>query len=199
MSAGTTSIEDLPTKDEANITLETSASAVQPQSSVAGTGNQPTHPNNIQLSSSDISKIVEGIQMASANNMTDLPSRDIPQNQTTITNDPQVQPNHVPERKGGFVEEFDNNHAKLYQEQMQQKNNATQLETFYDKLQIPIMISLIFFIFQLPFMNKMLFQYIPSLFLKEKQLSIGGYLFKTILFGGVFLFVQHIISALNTI
>lgn len=64
MSAGTTSIEDLPTKDEANITLETSASAVQPQSNVTGTGSQPTHPNNIQLSSSDISKIVEGIQMA---------------------------------------------------------------------------------------------------------------------------------------
>ena len=197
MSAGTTSIDDLPTKDEANITLETSSSPVQPTQTNMNTGS-PQQPN-IQLSNSDISKIVEGIQMASANNMTALPSRDIPQNQSNITNDPQVQPNHVPKQEGGFVEEFDNTHARLYQEQMQQKKNAEQLDSFYDKLQIPIMISLIFFIFQLPFLNKLLFRYVPSLFLKEKQLSIGGYVCKTLLFGGAFMFIQHVINALNTI
>jgi len=197
MSAGTTSIDDLPTKDEANITLETSSVPVQQTGERAMDSGAPQP--NIQLSTSDISKIVEGIQMASANNMTALPSRDIPQNQSTITNDPQVQPNHVPEKKGGFVEEFDNTHARLYQEQMQQQKNAEQLDSFYDKLQTPIMISIIFFIFQLPFLNKFLYRYLPSLFLKEKQLSIGGYVGKTILFGAAFMFVQHVINALNAI
>ena len=190
--SGTTSIEDLPSNGEANITLETSSQPVQQQN-----GNKPQP--NIQLSSSDISKIVEGIQMASASNMTSLPSRDIPQNQSAITNDPEVQPNHVPTKQGGYVEEFDATQSKLYQEHMQQQKNEQQIETLYDRLQIPIMIGIMYFIFQLPFVNKTLFQYIPSLFLKERHLSIGGYLFKTALFAGTFLFVQHVIQGLSAI
>lgn len=187
--SGTTSIEDLPSNENANVTLETSETPVQ------SSNQQP----NIQLSSTDISKIVEGIQLASANNMTSLPSRDIPQNQSTITNDPEVQPNHVPKKKGGFVEEFDVTQSKLYQEHMQQQKNEEQIDTLYDKLQIPIMISMIFFIFQLPFFNKALFQYLPNLFLKERQLSIGGYIFKTVLFGSAYFIVQHIIQGLSNI
>ena len=211
-AAGTTSIDELPSSKQGNITLETSNKPVQEAPANINTTYNPQFSNNtttiseqqpieknIQLSSSDITKIVEGIQQASANNMTSLPSRDIPQNQSSLTNDPEVQPNHVPINKGGFVEDFDNNNAALYKEQMQQKKNANQLETFYDTLQMPIMISIIFFIFQLPFINKMMFRYIPSLFLKEKQLSIGGYILKTALFGGVFIGIQYIINSLNVI
>ena len=82
---------------------------------------------------------------------------------------------------------------------MQQQKNEQQIETLYDRLQIPIMIGIMYFIFQLPFVNKTLFQYIPSLFLKERHLSIGGYLFKTALFAGTFLFVQHVIQGLSAI
>ena len=191
--SGTTSIDDLPTNSEGNITLETSSPPVQQ------VNNSPQKNDNITLSSSDINKIVEGIQMASASNMTTLPSRDIPQNTSAITNDPAVQPNHVPEKKGGFVEDFETQQARLYQEKIQQKQNEEKLDTLYDKLQIPIMISLIYFIYQLPFVNKTLLTYIPSLFIKEKQLSVGGYIFKAGLFGITFLLIQNIIEKLGTI
>ena len=191
--SGTTSIDELPTNGEQNVTLETSEKPVQQQSS--GSAGQSSSP--IQLSSTDISKIVEGIQMASASNMTTLPSRDIPQNQSSITNDPQVQPNHVPEQKGGFVEDFDLSHAQQYREQMMQRKNGEHAETLYDSLQVPIMICVLFFIFQLPFVNKLLFQYVPMLFLKERQLTLGGYLTKTLMFGGAYFILQHLVNSLS--
>lgn len=193
--SGTTSIDELPTNGEQNITLETSSKPVQ-QTSTSDNGSIQSQ-SGIQLSSTDISKIVEGIQMASASNMTTLPSRDIPQNQTVITNDAQVQPNHVPEHKGGFVEDFDMSHAQQYREQMLQRKNEEHVDTLYDSLQIPIMICVLFFIFQLPFVNKLLFQYVPMLFLKERQLTLGGYVSKTILFGGSYFLMQHIVNSLS--
>lgn len=192
--SGTTSIDELPTNGEQNVTLETSEKPVQQPSGSVGNSSSSSP---IQLSSTDISKIVEGIQMASASNMTALPSRDIPQNQSSITNDPQVQPNHVPEQKGGFVEEFDVSHAQQYREQMMQRKNEQHVETLYDSLQVPIMICVLFFIFQLPFVNKLLFQYVPMLFLKERQLTLGGYLTKTLLFGGSYFLLQHLVNSLS--
>lgn len=193
--SGTTSIDELPTNGEQNVTLETSEKPVQQPPS--GSTGQSSSSSPIQLSSTDISKIVEGIQMASASNMTTLPSRDIPQNQSSITNDPQVQPNHIPEQKGGFVEDFDVSHAQQYREQMMQRKNEQHVETLYDSLQVPIMICVLFFIFQLPFVNKLLFQYVPMLFLKERQLTLGGYLTKTLMFGGSYFLLQHLVNSLS--
>ena len=198
-SAGTTSIDDLPTNGEANITLETSNKPVQSTQMNEVSSSPQQSSSGIQLSSNDISKIVEGIQMASSSNMTTLPSRDIPQNQAEHTNDPQVQPNHVPVKQGGFIEDFDTTHANVYREQIQQQENQNQIENVYDSLQTPIMISVIYFIFQLPFLHKMLFKYAPSLFLRERQLSISGYLFKTLLFGSTYYFIQHIVKSLSAI
>ena len=109
-----TSIDDLPSTDQPNITLETSEKPIQP--SAANTDSPSQQP--VQLSSTDINKIVQGIQLASSNNMTTLPSKDIPINTNNITNDPQVQPNFVPQEDNkGFVEDFDAQQALLYKQQ----------------------------------------------------------------------------------
>lgn len=198
MALATTSIEDLPSSEQANITLETldkpvQTTNVQPIPSLNNTSN------SIQLSSTDINKIVEGIQLASSNNMTGLPTRDIPMNQSAITNDPVVQPNHIPKHEVGFVEEFDKTQAVLYKQQMEQKKDSKRLNDMYDNLQQPLLLCVIFFIFQLPFINKSLFKYVPSLFLKERNPSFGGYLLKTILFGGAFYSIQKLSEKLSSI
>ena len=215
MAIATTSIEDLPTSGQPNITLETTAkpvqaNTIQPISSTTSLNNSNTIMNNvpsslnnpnsaIQLSSTDINKIVEGIQLASANNMTGLPTRDIPMNQSKITNDPKVQPNHIPTHKAGFVEDFDKTQAVLYKQQQEHKKDEKRMNDVYDDLQEPILICVLFFIFQLPFINKTIFRYIPSLFLKERSPSLGGFLLKTILFGTAFFGIKKVINRLSSI
>ena len=57
--------------------------------SVNGNGNAPS----MSLSQQDINEIVKGIQTASQQNLTKLPSRDIPMDTTRITTDNTVRPN----------------------------------------------------------------------------------------------------------
>lgn len=192
--SGTTNIDDLPTTNQPNITLETSEVPVQP------TQNNNSQNTSLQLSSKDINKIVEGIQLASTNNMTNLPSRDIPINKTNITNDPQVQPNYIPQKKQpDYVQEFNNEQALQYKHQQQQKNDSKRLDALYDEIQTPVLISILFFICQLPFLNKKLFNLFPSLFVKECVPSLGGYLLKTFLFTSIYFCINKVINHLSTI
>ena len=143
--ADSTNICDLPTNTQPNITLETTDNTVQ----TAMQSNVPTNSQApVQLSSTDINKIVEGIQTASANNMTSLPTRDIPMSQNNITNDPQVQPNFVPKTNGGYIEKIQDEQSLMYKQQQQQQTDYNRLDSLYDELQTPILVSILFFLFQ---------------------------------------------------
>ena len=67
--------------------------------------NQNT-PAPINNDSRSINSFVTGIQEAAANGALQLPSRDIPQSQSHLTNDEQLQPNYIPdEDPRNYIEE----------------------------------------------------------------------------------------------
>ena len=56
---------------------------------------------------------------------------------------------------------------------MIEKNKKNEKETFelnhlYDELTTPILIMILYFIFQLPFLQKLMLKHLPSLFLNDK-------------------------------
>ena len=55
-------------------------------------------------------------------------------------------------------------------------------EEFYETIQMPLLVGLLFFIFQLPFIRKNLFIYLPSLFNKDGNPNLSGYLFNSAIF-----------------
>jgi len=194
--ADSTNICDLPTNTQPNITLETTDNTVQ----TAMQSNVPTNPQaSVQLSSTDINKIVEGIQTASANNMTSLPTRDIPMSQNNITNDPQVQPNFVPKTNGGYIEKIQDEQSLMYKQQQQQQTDYNRLDSLYDELQTPILVSILFFLFQLPIINKKMYSLFPSLFIKDGTMSIGGYMTKTLLFGFLYYALHKVMNHISSI
>jgi hypothetical protein len=190
-----TNICDLPTNTQPNITLETTDNITK--STMQPNVSEKSH-SPVQLSSTDINKIVEGIQSASTNNMTSLPTRDIPMNQNNITNDPQVQPNFVPKTNGGYIEKIQDEQSLMYKQQQRQENDYNRLDSLYDELQTPILICIIFFLFQLPIVNKKMFYLLPSLFIKDGTMSIGGYIFKTILFGSVYYVLYKMMNHISS-
>lgn len=150
--------------------------------------NNNTNSNiNTNVSNEEMSKVISGLQSASSNNMTSLPSRDIPIQTTSITNDPYIQPNYIPEKKTNtdYIQQQESMEA-LYEKHRQKEKQKNTMDDIFDNLQAPIFITILFFIFQLPFLNKQLFKYIPNLFVKDGHLSFGGYLFKSLLFGSTF-------------
>ena len=116
---------------------------------------------------------------------TALPNRDIQMN-TQQQQDPYMHPNYIPESE---MNDYIENDDTLYN--MMNAGDAAgreqdRLDQLYEELQIPLMVMVLYFLFQMPFVKKHMQRLLPSLFTKDEHPTFGGYLLKTVLFGGTF-------------
>ena len=180
----TTSILELPmdpTGGGNNITLQANEN-IQ---------NQKT-PAHVSLDESTISQIISGLQQASSSSATQLPSRDIPKTTDTIMHDAQVQPNYIPQsqqQQTDYIKNQENteNILSAYNNNLKKTDSFNDsLNDVYNEIQTPLLLSVLYFLFQLPIFKKYLFAYIPSLFSKDGNYNINGFVFTSILFGFIF-------------
>ena len=179
-----TSILDLPT-DPLGGGINASVGGI----SLTATEHGQTSPQlaGLSLDQSTINQIVNGLQQASVNGATQLPSRDIPMTTSGLSNDPQVRPNYVPPPPPNtdYIQNYEQSSDMIntYNKQMQ---NSNSLDDMYNEIQTPLLIAVIYFLFQLPFFRKFLYTYIPFLFSNDGNFNMNGYLFTSVLFGLVF-------------
>lgn len=145
-----------------------------------------------------INKIISGIQQAAESDMTSLPNRDIPHEPERITRDPQIQPNYIPQttKSPDYIEE-DMNYEEMMKRNKNEKKEKDRLDVLYDELQTPIIISILFFAFQLPIVNKLLLKFAPSLFFKDGNPKFVGYLFKTTLFSLIYYISNKVLTTFS--
>jgi hypothetical protein len=183
-----------------NVTLKTSEIPVQNNDGnvnkkvINGETMQPNTPATnagpTQLSEDTINQIVTGIQQASMNGMTKLKSRDIPMDTTSVTQDEQVQPNFVPKPENvDYIKEHDN-YQSLIEKNIEKNKRVSKINQLYDDLQYPMTGMLLFFLFQMPYLTKMMQKRLPYLFHKEGILNLSGHTFKAMLFGFSFYLVN---------
>ena len=190
MSSDTTNIYDLPTDPASggNINIKAIESNLNVQ--------QQQLPTNVTLDQTTISQIVSGLQQASINGATKLPSRDIPINTNNLSNDPQVQPNYIPEiqnQNNDYISEY-NTVPDIIQNYNNSYNKNNSLDEMYNEIQMPLLIALMFLLFQLPFFRKFLYSYFPVLFLNDGNLNIKGFIFISVLFGIFYYFLNKIVG-----
>ena len=194
MSNDSTSILDLPTDPVGggNISLSASENVVQKQMQQQMPQNQGQMPNqgqtpNFSLDQTTISQIVSGLQQAATAGATQLPSRDIPMNTTGHSNDAQVQPNYIPmqERQTDYIKDYEQTSDMIdnYNRNVKRSNS---LDDMYNEIQTPLLLAVLYFLFQLPFFRRFLFSYFPILFSNDGNYNINGYLFSSVLFGLLF-------------
>ena len=183
----TTSIMDLPSdmnmsslqQQQSNITFN--VNDVPPQSI-----DTKLLPNNVSLDQNTINQIVSGLQQASSTGATQLQSRDIPINKVQFM-DEQVQQEYIPSTnvKNEFIEEEDEEeeNTTILNNYTKRLCAFTKMENIYSNLQIPVLLSILYFIFQLPFFKSQLFKHIPALFFGDGNINIYGQLFMSVLFG----------------
>jgi hypothetical protein len=188
-----TSILDLPTDPVGggNISNNISISA---QETV-----QPQQMQGMSLDQTTINQIVNSLQQATLAGATQLPSRDIPMNTSGISVDPQVVPNYVPPTS------TNQDYIKNYEQTSDMVNNYNRskqmndsLDDMYNEVQTPVLLSVLYFLFQLPFFKKFLYNYIPLLFSNDGNYNINGYLFTSILFGILFHLLMKTTSYFGT-
>ena len=176
-----TSILDLPTDPVGggsvggNIAL--TAQETMPQQSHQAPG--------MSLDQTTINQIVNGLQQATLAGATQLPSRDIPMTTTGLSADPQVMPNYVPPPMPDYIRNQEqtsdmiNNYNKG-----KQINNS--LDDMYNEIQTPLLLAVLYFLFQLPFFKRFLYTYVPFLFSNDGNYNINGFLLTSVLFGMLF-------------
>ena len=178
----TTSINDLPTDPTAGGSV---GGSVANEVNNGPIQQQQPQKNNSQLSLDQItiSQIVNGLQQASLAGATTLPSRDIPQNTEQLTNDAQIQPNYVPPPQiRDYINESDNDIDNYYKNEQQQHS----LDAIYDELQAPLLLAVLYFLFQLPFFKKNVFRYLPFLCHSDGNYNFNGLVFTCGLFGFIY-------------
>jgi hypothetical protein len=187
-----TNISDLPTDPVGGGSISNNISIKANEPNIAS----PTQSSNLSLDQSTINQIISGIQKASSTGATQLPSRDIPMTTTALSNDQQVQPNYIPSPPQNHVDyitdyENPNDIINNYNKKKQYHNT---LDSIYDEIQTPLLLAVLYFLFQLPFFRKFLFSYFPVLFKNDGNFNINGFLFTSILFG----FVFHLLNKITT-
>ena len=116
---------------------------------------------------------------------TSLPNRDIQMN-TQQQQDPYMHPNYIPESEMNDYIENDDTLYNMMNAGDAAGHEQDRLDQLYEELQIPLMVMVLYFLFQMPFVKKHMQRLLPSLFTKDEHPTFGGYLLKTVLFGGTF-------------
>ena len=151
---------------------------------------QQTRDNDPALMQKNMNQFISGIQQASAAGMTALPSRDIPQNQDHLVQDQQIKANFIPSPNqlggagggGDYIANYKTS-DDIIRENMRREKKTDSLDAIYNEFQVPILIAVLFFLFQLPIIRKNMFKFLPMLFSKDGNFNISGYVSNSVLFG----------------
>ena len=118
---------------------------------------------------------------ASESGATVLPSRDIPHNVQKMQQDEQIKPNFIPKQDEDYIGNLANKDREI-EDNKRKQNQNDNLEYVFEQIQEPLLISIVYFIFQLPIIKNNMFILLPKLFNKDGNHNVYGYLFNSILF-----------------
>jgi hypothetical protein len=116
----------------------------------------------------------------------ELPARDIPRETIQHTTDPQTTPNYIPPKQPDYIEQ-----QPIYQPPHQNK-----LDKFLEEFRIPILLSILYFIFQLPMVQTFIMRMFPSV-VQNNDLTTMGVIIKSIMFGLSFHVTMFTIDYVN--
>ena len=116
-----------------------------------------------------------------------IPCRGVEMDPTRFSNDPEIQANYLPPAKltTDYLKDFELETAKLATEYQKDKYRKDHLENVWGEIQIPILLGVLFFLFQMPYWNIIMYRYLKviGLFGEDGNMNIYGIFVKSVLFG----------------
>lgn len=132
-----------------------------------------------------------------------LPSRDIPMNQLEFQQDQEIQPNYIPKAKltSNYISEYEAASEETLKKHERNKYREEIATDLFSQLQIPILVAVLFFIFQMPIVNTMLRKYftILKVYNEDGNMNFTGLVLKSGIFGSAFYSAQRIATYLSTL
>lgn len=203
---GTSSLDDLPTSSDNSNNIVQNVPPINPQNveniKIETYGEQLAKEQNAGVVNNtppiDFTKtLTSQLKLAQESGATVLPSRDIPMTTLPQQNDPSIQPNYIENKKsedyiGNIIDQ-----QKILIQRSKDEIKSQNLEVLYNQIQIPVLVSILFFLFQLPLIRKFLFKFLPSLYNKDGNPNLPGYLINSIIFGILFFLMVKLLEYLQ--
>ena len=135
---------------------------------------------------------------AAAAGATVLPSRDIPSSTLSMQHDQITKPNFVPtnDANNDYIGNIIDREREIRDNQKKQ-NHSDNIDYIYQQLQIPILVGIIYFLFQLPVVRKHMLAFLPNLFNKDGNPNLSGYVFNSIMFALLYALLLKGLSYIN--
>jgi hypothetical protein len=192
MSSDTTSLDQLPVSSQTpptNNPIQQTALGNSENVKIENYGQQLDVERKTDNSIPQIdytAQLTSSLKDASAAGATVLPSRDIPQNTLSAQQDQETKPNFIPaDASEDYIGDI-LQHERIIQETQRKQNQSDNMDYIYQQLQIPILVGIIYFVFQLPILRKNLFTFLPALFNKDGNPNLSGYVFNSIAFAALY-------------
>ena len=199
---GTTSIDQLPINSQIssnnNSPVQLSITGLPQQQpsnlgesqnvKIENYGQQLNNERSIDTATQHIdysTQLTSVLKEASMSGATVLPSRDIPQNTLPMQHDEQIKPNYVPDKGNDYIGDILEK-EQIIKNNTKQQNQSDNLDYIYQQFQLPILVAIIYFIFQLPSFRKYIFSFLPKLFNSDGNPNLYGYVFNSVLFGALY-------------
>ena len=127
-----------------------------------------------------------------------LPSRDIPMNTTDYTQDEGVHANYIPKptEPTDYIRDYEQAESKKWKKHQEEKYRKESAEDLVSQFQTPVIIAMMYFIFQMPLLNRMLFKYGSALpfFREDGNLNLGGMCAKSVAFASVYFLMERVVE-----
>ena len=145
-------------------------------------------------SNMNVNEFVSGLQRATSSGLTALPIRDVPRNTESVVSDEQTVPNYIPRDPVDYIRDHHENTRSFMDHRAKMTNHSESLDVIYDTLQVPILLAILYFTFQLPVMRKYLLLYLPSIFNKDGNHNLSGLLFISVLFSCTYYGINFVLN-----
>jgi hypothetical protein len=155
---------------------------------------QGTPPQTTVASNMNVNEFVSGLQRATSSGLTALPIRDVPRNTDSVVSDEQTVPNYIPRDQVDYIRDHHENTRSFMDHRARSGNQSESLDVIYDTLQVPILLAILYFTFQLPVMRKYLLLYLPSIFNKDGNHNLSGLLFISVLFSCTYYGINFVLN-----
>jgi hypothetical protein len=168
-----------------------------------GNGNGTTDPRQLAMSGAPppgidqrtLNELVSGVQRASGAGMTGLPSRDIPRESLSMQHDEQIKPNYIPREpaQDDYISRYESS-DEVRENNRRSRNKTDTLEMLYAEFQMPILMGVVYFMFQMPALRTAILQFLPSVFNKDGNMNLQGLIMMSVGYSVVYYILTKVIS-----
>lgn len=141
-------------------------------------------------------ELVGQIQQADKLGVTQLPSRDMPNNTDRVQMDQEIRPDYIPDEQAAMEDYIKNYQTpdSVILEGEREEQTRDRLDILYSNIQMPLLVAILYFLFNLPVIRKYLQKWIPNIFNSDGNPNLVGYIVNSVLFGGLYYLLNNAIS-----